>query len=150
MLGLGPIYGVTFKTYLNQRTGQLYSSKFQISVVDLTLRNQATEEDIAQHRDLWAAFFKATEWGELMALANKDSNINEAVVTLKKLTEDELFKMRYQAREDQLRQQWDMEYYYNTKFAEMEGQMSDMAEQNIIKDERIAELEAQLKELQSK
>ena len=150
MLGLGPIYGVTFKTYLNQRTGQLYSSKFQISVVDLTLRNQATEEDIAQHRDLWAAFFKATEWGELMALANKDSNINEAVVTLKKLTEDELFKMRYQAREDQLRQQWDMEYYYNTKFAEMEEQMSDMAEQNIIKDERIAELEAQLKELQSK
>lgn len=119
-------------------------------MVDLTLRNQATEEDIAQHRDLWAAFFKATEWGELMALANKDSNINEAVVTLKKLTEDELFKMRYQAREDQLRQQWDMEYYYNTKFAEMEEQMSDMAEQNIIKDERIAELEAQLKELQSK
>lgn len=126
-------------------------------MVDLTLRNQATEEDIAQHRDLWAAFFKATEWGELMALANKDSNINEAVVTLKKLTEDELFKMRYQAREDQLRQQWDMEYYYNTKFAEMEeqmldmnAQMSDMAEQNTIKDERIAELEAQLKELQSK
>ena len=143
MLGLGPIYGVTFKAYLNQRTGQLYSSKFQISVVDLTLRNQATEEDIAQHRDLWAAFFKATEWGELMALANKDSNINEAVVTLKKLTEDELFKMRYQAREDQLRQQLDMEYYYNTKFAEME-------EQNAIKDKRISELEAQLKELQSK
>lgn len=112
-------------------------------MVDLTLRNQATEEDIAQHRDLWAAFFKATEWGELMALANKDSNINEAVVTLKKLTEDELFKMRYQAREDQLRQQWDMEYYYNTKFAEME-------EKNAIKDKRISELEAQLKELQSK
>ena len=140
----------TFTLVCNQRTGQLYSSKFQISVVDLTLRNQATEEDIAQHRDLWAAFFKATEWGELMALANKDSNINEAVVTLKKLTEDELFKMRYQAREDQLRQQRDMEYYYNTKFAEMEEQMSDMAEQNAIKDERIAELEAQLKELQNK
>ena len=51
--------------------------------------------------------------------------------------------MRYQAREDQLRQQWDMEYYYNTKFAEME-------EQNAIKDKRISELEAQLKELQSK
>lgn len=149
---LFPEHPEFFSTYrlINQRTGQLYSSKFQISEVDLTLRNQATEEDIAQHRDLWAAFFKATEWGELMALANKDSNINEAVVTLKKLTEDELFKMRYQAREDQLRQQWDMEYYYNTKFAEMEEQMSDMAEQNIIKDERIAELEAQLKELQSK
>ena len=142
---LFPEHPEFFSTYrlINQRTGQLYSSKFQISVVDLTLRNQATEEDIAQHRDLWAAFFKATEWDELMALANKDSNINEAVVTLKKLTEDELFKMRYHAREDQLRQQWDMEYYYNTKFAEME-------EQNAIKDKRISELEAQLKELQSK
>ena len=93
-------------------------------MVDLTLRNQATKEDIAQHRDLWAAFFKATEWGELMALANKDSNISEAVVTLKKLSDDELFRLRYQAREDQLRQQWDMEYYYNTKFAEMEEQHS--------------------------
>lgn len=93
-------------------------------MVDLTLRNQATKEDIAQHRDSWAAFFKATEWGELMALANKDSNISEAVVTLKKLSDDELFRLRYQAREDQLRQQWDMEYYYNTKFAEMEEQHS--------------------------
>ena len=93
-------------------------------MVDLTLRNQATKEDIAQHRDLWATFFKATEWGELMALANKDSNISEAVVTLKKLSDDELFRLRYQAREDQLRQQWDMEYYYNTKFAEMEEQHS--------------------------
>ena len=48
--------------------------------------------------------------------------ISEAVVTLKKLSDDELFRLRYQAREDQLRQQWDMEYYYNTKFAEMEEQ----------------------------
>ena len=121
---LFPEYPEFYATYrlINQRTGQLYSSKFRISVVDLTLINQATKEDIAQHRDLWAAFFKATEWGELMALANKDSNISEAVVTLKKLSDDELFKLRYQAREDQLRQQWDMEYYYNTKFAEMEEQ----------------------------
>lgn len=129
-------------------------------MVDLTLRNQATKEDIAQHRDLWAAFFKATEWGELMALANKDSNISEAVVTLKKLSDDELFKLRYQAREDQPRQQWDMEYYYNTKFAEMEEQNAIMAKQNAAmakqnaaitaeKDamaKRIVELEAQLRD----
>ena len=50
--------------------------------------------------------------------------ISEAVVTLKKLSDDELFRLRSQAREDQLRQQWDMEYYYNTKFAEMEEQHS--------------------------
>ena len=34
--------------------------------------------------------------------------ISEAVVTLKKLSDDELFRLRYQAREDQLRQQWDI------------------------------------------
>ena len=69
--------------FLNERTGQLYSSKFRISVVDLTKRNLATEEDIAHQRDLWAAFFKATEWGEVMALAKKDENNSEAAVTLK-------------------------------------------------------------------
>ena len=50
--------------------------------------------------------------------------ISEAVVTLKKLSDDELFRLRYQARDDQLRQQWDMEYYYNTRFADMEEQHS--------------------------
>ena len=80
----------------NERTGQLYSSKFRISVVDLAKRNLATKEDIAHHRDLLAAFFKATEWGEVMALAEKDKNISEAAVTLRKLSDDELFKMRYE------------------------------------------------------
>ena len=46
-------------------------------MVDLTKRNLATEEDVAHHRDLWAAFFKATEWGEVMALAEKDKLIQE-------------------------------------------------------------------------
>ena len=84
-------------------------------MVDLTKRNLATEEDIAHQRDLWAAFFKATEWGEVMALAKKDENISEAAVTLKKLSDDEVFKMRYQAREDMLRQELDMQYYYTNQ-----------------------------------
>ena len=98
-----PEFYATYRM-INERTGQLYSSKFRISVVDLTKRNLATKEDIAHHRDLWAAFFKATEWGEVMALAEKDKNISEAAVTLRKLSDDELFKMRYEAREDMLRQ----------------------------------------------
>ena len=118
---------------INERTGQLYSSKFRISVVDLTKRNLATEEDVAHHRDLWAAFFKATEWGEVMALAKKDKNISEAVVTLKKLSDDEIFKMRYQAREDMLRQELDMQYYYtnqlNAKDAELAKQSAELARQ---------------------
>ena len=80
-------------------------------MVDLTKRNLATEEDIAHHRDLWAAFFKATEWGEVMALAEKDKNISEAVVTLRELSDDELFKMRYEARE----------YYYTNQINEKDA-----------------------------
>ena len=132
---LFPDYPEFYATYrmINERTGQLYSSKFRISVVDLTKRNLATKEDIAHHRDLWAAFFKATEWGEVMALAEKDINISEAAVTLRKLSDDELFKMRYEAREDMLRQEWDMQYYYtnqiNEKDAELAKQASELANQ---------------------
>ena len=129
------------------RTGQLYSSRFRISVVELTKRNLATEEDIAHHRDLWEAFFKATEWGEVMALAEKDKNISEAAVTLRKLSDDEIFKMRYQAREDMLRQELDMQYYYtnqlNAKDAELAKQYAELTEQS-------AELARQASELADK
>lgn len=132
---LFPDHPEFYATYrmINERTGQLYSSKFRISVVDLTKRNLATKEDIAHHRDLWAAFFKATEWGEVMALAKKDENISEAAVTLRKLSDDEVFKMRYQAREDMLRQELDMQYYYtnqlNAKDAELAKQYAELARQ---------------------
>ena len=124
---LFPDYPEFYAIYrmINERTGQLYSSKFRISVVDLTKRNLATKEDIAHHRDLWAAFFKATEWGEVMALAKKDENISEAVVTLKKLSDDEIFKMRYEAREDMLRQEWDMQYYYTNQLNEKDAELAD-------------------------
>ena len=116
-------------------------------MVDLTKRNLATEEDIAHQRDLWAAFFKATEWGEVMALAKKDKNISEAVVTLKKLSDDEIFKMRYQAREDMLRQELDMQYYYtnqlNSNDAELAKQYAELTEQS-------AELARQASELADK
>ena len=120
---LFPDYPEFYATYrmINERTGQLYSSKFRISVVDLTKMNLATKEDIAHHRDLWAAFFKAKEWGEVMALAKKDENISEAVVTLKKLSDDEIFKMRYEAREDMLRQELDMQYYYTNQINEKDA-----------------------------
>ena len=131
-----PEFYATYRM-INERTGQLYSSKFRISVVDLTKRNLATKEDISHHRDLWAAFFKATEWGEVMALAKKDENISEAVVTLKKLSDDEIFKMRYQAREDMLRQELDMQYYYTNQIKEKD---SVIANKNAVIADKDAEL----------
>ena len=148
---LFPDYPEFYATYrmINERTGQLYSSKFRISVVDLTKRNLATKEDIAHHRDLWAAFFKATEWGEVMALAKKDENISEAVVTLKKLSDDEIFKMRYQAREDMLRQELDMQYYYTNQINEKDAELAKQASELADKDKIIEDLMKQLAEAHS-
>ena len=145
---LFPDYPEFYAIYrmINERTGQLYSSKFRISVVDLTKRNLATKEDIAHHRDLWAAFFKATEWGEVMALAKKDENISEAVVTLKKLSDDEIFKMRYQAREDMLRQELDMQYYYTNQINEKDAELANQAAKLADKDAELANQAAMLAE----
>ena len=148
---LFPYYPEFYATYrmINSRTGQRYSSKFRISVLDLTKRNLATKEDIAHHRDLWAAFFKATEWGEVMALAKKDENISEAVVTLKKLSDDEIFKMRYQAREDMLRQELDMQYYYTNQINEKDAELAKQASELADKDKIIEDLMKQLAEAHS-
>lgn len=143
-----PEFYATYRM-INERTGQLYSSKFRISVVDLTKRNLATKEDISHHRDLWAAFFKATEWGEVMALAKKDENISEAVVTLKKLSDDEIFKMRYQAREDMLRQELDMQYYYTNQINEKDAELAKQASELADKDKIIEDLMKQLAEVHS-
>ena len=106
-----------------------------------------------------------------MELAKQDQNIQKAVVTLKKLTEDEKFKLQYEAREDRIRQELDMKYYYETKFAEMDKkheedskyiaeQAKELAEQkkeNSAKEKQIVEqnqyieqLQKQIKELQQK
>jgi hypothetical protein len=121
----------------NDRTGQLYSGKFRLSVVDLTQIKLATTEDRARHRDLWAAFFKAKSWEDLKMLAQQDKNIEQAVSTVHKLSEDELVRERYWAREDFLRQQIDHDLWYTRKFEEQDAALAKQAA-------RIAELEAQL------
>jgi predicted transposase/invertase (TIGR01784 family) len=123
----------------NERTGQLYTSKFLISVVDLTQINLATEEDIQAHRNLWASFFKATTWEELKMLAQQDTNIAKAVTTVHRLTEDEEFRQQYEAREDRIRQQLDHDYWYDT---EIKKHQAVIQEQQA----RIAELEKLLAE----
>jgi uncharacterized coiled-coil protein SlyX len=104
----------------NDRTGQLYSGKFSISVVDLRHINLATADDRAQHRDLWASFFKAKSWEELNMLAQQDSNIEKAVTAVHTLTQDERFRQQCEAREDFLRQQIDHDAWFENKFKEQE------------------------------
>jgi predicted transposase/invertase (TIGR01784 family) len=140
-----------FAKYLlrNERTGQLYSSKFLISVVDLTQINLATEEDIQAHRDLWASFFKATRWEELKMLAQQDTDIAKAVTMVHKLFEDKEFRQQYEAHEDRIRQQLDHDYWYDNEIKKRDAALADKDATIVDLKSEIAALKAQLENTQS-
>jgi predicted transposase/invertase (TIGR01784 family) len=126
----------------NERTGQLYTGKFSISVVELNHINLATEEDRAAHRDLWARFFKARSWEELKMLAQQDTDIRKAVTMVHKLSQDEEFRMKYEAREDFIRQQIDHDAWYDAEIKKREAEIAE-------KDTVIAEKNSALAEMGS-
>jgi hypothetical protein len=140
---------------INERTGQLYTGKFSISVVELKHTNLATEDDRARHRDLWARFFKAGSWEELQMLAQQDADIKKAVTAVHKLSQDEEFRMKCWAREDFIRQQIDHDAWYDAEIKKREVVIAEkdnaLAEKDTViadKDARIAELEKRLEALQ--
>jgi predicted transposase/invertase (TIGR01784 family) len=112
---------------INERTGQLYTGKFSITVVSLRQINLATEEDRAKKRDLWASFFKAGSWEELIMLAQQDTDIKKAVTAVHKLSQDEEFRMRCWAREDFIRQQIDHDAWYDAEIKKREAVIAENA-----------------------
>ena len=138
---------------MNEKTYQKYSDKLRISVVDLTQIDLATEEDKAYGIDHWAALFKSQTWEELKMLAKNNDSITDAVSTIYDITQDSVLREEIRAREERLA----LENRLKQETVAMQEVIDDlkeknaeMEEQNAIKDKRIAELEAQLKELQSK
>ena len=144
-------------------TSHLFSSKFSISVVDLTEISIATEEDKSRHRDLWASFFKAKTWEEINMLAQKDSVINEAAAKMYQLTEDQRIREQCFAREDYIRRERDRDHYFTTEIqkrddiiTQNEATIADMGSTIADKDATIADmgstitaLKAQLAKYQS-
>ena len=88
---------------MNTKNHRIYSDKFRLSVLDLTQINLATEEDRAYQIDRWAALFKATTWEELKMLAKTNQYIEEAVSTIRQLTQEEKIRQQCEAREDYYR-----------------------------------------------
>ena len=138
---------------MNEKTYQKYSDKLRISVVDLTQIDLATEEDKAYGIDHWAALFKSQTWEELKMLAKNNDSITDAVSTIYDITQDSVLREEIRAREERLA----LENRLKQEAVAMQEAIDDlkeknaeMEEQNAIKDKRISELEAQLKELQSK
>ena len=87
----------------NIKNHKIYSDKLRLSVLDLTQIHLATREDRNYGLHRWAAFFKAATWEELKMLAKTDLNLQEAVVTVRQLTQDEKIRQMCEAREDYYR-----------------------------------------------
>ena len=132
-----------YATYqmLNVKTHKLYSSKLTLSVVDLTRKDLATEEDKQYQIDYWTSFFKAKTWEDIKTLAKENEYIKEAAETVFKLTRDQQIRRELDAREDFLRRerekQWRLETLTAQKAAAEEGRIA--AEEGKIAAEQRAE-----------
>lgn len=146
---LFPEHPQFYSTYklLNVKNYSKYSDKLQLSVLDLTQINLATEEDRACHIDLWAALFRATTWEEIKMLAQKDEYINEASNTIYELTQEEKIRLQCQAREDYYRREQSKKHYMEEQDARIAKQDTVIAEKDAIiagKNAEIAEKDAEI------
>ncbi|SHK00935.1 Rpn family recombination-promoting nuclease/putative transposase [Hespellia stercorisuis] len=83
----------------NTKTHQVYSDKFSIRVLDLTQIETGQLQKEKPELYYWAKLFIAKTWEEMQMLSEKSEGIQEAVLTLKELTEDEKIQLQCEARE---------------------------------------------------
>ena len=97
-------YPKFYSTYMMQEleNHNIYSSKFALSVLDLTQIENATNIDKSYRLDHWARLFSATTWEDLNILAKENPIMAEATNTINKLTEDELVREACFRRNEQL------------------------------------------------
>ena len=136
-----PIFFASYEIK-NAVTNRLYTSKFGISVVDLTLIDMATDEDKKFHRHLWASFFRATTWEEINMIATQDKNIQLAATKLYQISEDQRIRDELWARQDAIRQQIDFENYHRRRYEEVEAKYIDVEAKRIEAEAKLAEIEA--------
>ena len=129
--------------FLNVKNHQKYSDKVQISVLNLNRIDLATEEDKAYQLDAWASLFKAKTWEELHMLANQNQDINEAVLTLQRLSADEKVRLQCWALEDYERRMNKINHMAEI-IAEMEAEIANKEAEIADKDAEIATLKTQL------
>lgn len=139
---LFPQYPEFYAIYkmLNVKTYTLYSDKLRLSVLDLTHRELATEQDRQYHLDVWASLFKANTWEEINMLAKKNEYIDEAANTIYQLTQEEKIRMQCEAREDYYRTQLGWQRMLAEQRKMLEEQRAMLAE----KDATIQKLRAAL------
>ena len=141
---LFPEYPEFYATYklLNVKNYSLYSSKFSLSVVNLT----QTEEDKVYRIDYWARLFKAKTWEELKMLAKENEYLNEAADSIYKANAEEIVRQQCLAREDAERRERTLERDNML----LKENIAVLEDDNAALKARIAELEQALAETAKK
>ena len=148
---LFPEYPEFFSTYqmLNIKNYHLYSSKFSLSVINLTKTELATDEDRAYGVDYWARLFKANTWEEIKMLAENNEYLESAANSLYEANADRMVRERCRARREAERYERTLERdnkLLREANASLEERNSNLEERNSNLEERIKELENKLAE----
>ncbi len=135
---LFPDYPEFFAKYmmLNVKNHNIYTTKFNLYVIDLTKIDIADEEDKAGDLIHWVQLFKATTWKELRQMAEDNQDCREAAEALYEYNQDETVRQQCRARED---------YYIREKVIARK-----MEEKDIALEEKDAMLKEQRLELGEK
>ena len=99
---LFPEYPEFFAKYrmMNIKNHNVYTTKFNLYVVDLTQTKLATQEDVDTGLVYWTQVFKAKTWEELRQMAERNQELQEATEALYVYNQDEIVKEQCRARQD--------------------------------------------------
>lgn len=99
---LFPKYPEFFAKYrmMNLKNHHVYTTKFNLYVVDLTQIELATEEDRESGLVYWTEIFKAKTWEELKQMAERNQELQEATEALYVYNQDDIIKQQCRARQD--------------------------------------------------
>ena len=129
---LFPEHPEFYATYqlLNIKDYHRYSSKFTLSVVNLTQTELAREEDKANKIDYWARLFKAKTWEEIKMLAQNNEYLEEAANSIYQANAVEIVRQQCRAREDAERRERTLIRNYNLIKEELDAANAELATAN--------------------
>lgn len=139
-----PEFYATYRM-MNVKNHHLYSSKFTLSVVDLTKTDLATDEDRTWGIDHWARLFKATTWEEIKMIAKNNETLQEASETLYSMHCEETIRGMARARQDYNR----LHNYLDHKIATLEADNEKLSSNNKKLSSALAEKDAEIAKLQA-
>ena len=114
-INVKPVYHIGFLNYtlfaeypeffakyrmMNLKNHHVYTTKFNLYVVDLTKIELATQEDVDTGLVYWTQVFKAKTWEELRQMAERNQELQEATEALYVYNQDEIVKEQCRARQD--------------------------------------------------